>query len=308
MVIDVHTHLYGPGLAPPFWINAMAKYGGAVACRTEEYVRGRIESDWYAENGDLLVQDMDAAGIEKSVVFALDFGPYCDVDDDISLEKRYELFARAVARHPDRLVLFGGIDPRRPSAARFVESAVEEWGIRGVKLWTPAGFRPNESYCYRLYERCAQLGLPVVVHTGQEIGPLHSDSTLPIFVDQPANDFPEITFVLAHAGMGWSREAGEIAWHHQNVYLDIAAWQGVYLRSPRQFISDLRQLVAIAGKDKVLFGSDWPAFRTISKVDSAAWVAILRALADPEADSEPPLTAEQVELMLGGTARRALEL
>ena len=102
----------------------------------------RIADDWCDPTGDRLVADMDAAGIERSVVFVLDFALHGGVDDGVSLERRYELFAAAVSRHPDRLVLYGGIDPRRPDAAAFVRRAEHEFGIRGVKIWPPAGRCP----------------------------------------------------------------------------------------------------------------------------------------------------------------------
>ena len=180
-------------------------------------------------------------------------------------------------------------------------------GIQGVKIWPPAGARPNEPYCYRVYERCAELDLPVVVHTGQEIGPLRSECTLPILVDQPANDFPELTFVLAHAGMGWWQEAAEIAWHHPNVYLDIAYWQAKYLRSPERFCEELRALISTAGKDRVLFGTDWPALRQVGRVAHGTWVKALRDL--PEgAPGGIKFERDEIDLLLGGAAEAALGL
>ncbi|HEY7632778.1 MAG TPA: amidohydrolase family protein [Thermoleophilaceae bacterium] len=306
-VIDAHTHLYSDEMTPHYWVDAMADYGSSISTRTSSYVRERIVEDWFDPTGDLLVADMDAAGIEKSVVFVLDFALHSGVGDGVSLERRYELFSQAVDRHGDRLVLYGGIDPRRPDAAAFVERAASEYGIKGVKIWPPAGALPNEAYCYRVYERCAQLGLPVVIHTGQEIGPLRSECTRPIFVDQPASDFPELTFVLAHAGMGWWQEAAEIAWHHPNVYVDIAYWQAKYLRSPETFCRELRQLISIAGKERVIFGTDWPALRKVPRVRHDVWMDVLRKLPE-EAPGGVRFEREEIDLLLGGVAEAALGL
>jgi len=306
-VIDAHTHLYSEEMTPSYWIDAMANYGSSISERSKEYVRDAITSGWFDPDGDLLVADMDAAGIDKSVVFLLDFALHAGVDDHVSLERRYELYAAAVARHPDRLVFYGGVDPRRPDAARFVEVATNEFGIRGVKIWPPAGALPNESYCYRVYQRCAELGLPVVVHTGQEIGPLRSECTRPMFVDQPANDFPELTFVLAHAGMGWWQEAAELAWHHPNVYVDIAYWQAKYLRSPQRFCEELRALISTAGKERVLFGTDWPAMRNVRRVKPDTWVQLLRRLPE-DAPGGVRFEREEIDLLLGGVAEKALGL
>lgn len=307
MIIDAHTHLYGPELSPRWWIDAMARYGSQLSGRPAEYVRERIEHDWFDDTGDRLVGDMDAAGIDRSIVFVLDLGLYAGTDDGVSLERRYALYHRAVARHSERLALFGGIDPRRPDAAAFIERAAREWSIKGVKIWPPAGVAPNEPACYRVYETCVRLGLPVVVHTGQEIGPLHSALCQPILVDQPANDFPELTFVLAHAGMGWWQEAAEMAWHHGNVYLDIAYWQAKYLRDAEQFTRELRSLLSTAGKGRVFLGTDWPALRTVRRVEPATWVKVLRELPE-HAPGNVRFDADEIALLMGDAAARVLKL
>jgi len=292
-------------MAPEYWIDTMADYGSKVSGRPREYVRKRIEDDWYDPNGDVLVADMDAAKIDRSIVFILDFGLFSGVRDDVSLARRYELFAAAVARHKDRLTLYGGIDPRRPDSASFIEFAHANLGIRGVKIWPPNGGRPDDPSAYRVYSVCERLQLPVVVHTGQEIGPLRSDATRPIFVDQPANDFPDLTFVLAHAGMGWWQEAAEIAWHHPNVYLDIAYWQVKFLRHPDNFVRDLRALMSTAGPDRVFFGTDWPAMRQVRRVAHDKWAQFLRGLPEnPMAGVT--FSQDEIDLLMGGAAAKVL--
>ncbi len=307
MIVDAHVHLYGAQLAPRSWIDAMAAYGSHLSGRPQPAVRDRIERDWFDPDADLLVADMDRAGIDRSVVLIIDFGLYAGTDDDVSLVRRHELFRAAVSKHADRLVLFAGVDPRRPDAAAFVERAAREWGVRGVKVWPPAGADPGDPACYRLYERCAALRLPVVVHTGQEIAPLGSRHTRPILVDQAASDFPECTFVLAHAGMAWWEEAAEMAWHHPNVYLDLAYWQAKYLRDPERFARELRSLLSLAGPGRVFFGSDWPALRTVRTVEPAAWVRLLRDLPE-RAPGGVRFEPDEIELLLGKAAASVLGL
>jgi predicted TIM-barrel fold metal-dependent hydrolase len=306
-IVDAHAHLYGAEMTPPYWIRAMADYGAAISTRSADEVRRRIEDDWFDPTGDRLIADMDAAGIERSVVFLLDFGPYGGTDDSVSLERRYELFAEAVGRHDGRLVFFGGVDPRRPDAVRLVERGVAEWGMGGVKIWPPAGIRPNDPACYRVYAKAAELGLPVVIHTGQEIGPLRSDCTLPIMCDQPANDFPEVTFVLAHAGMAWWQEAADIAWHHGNVYLDIAYWQAKYLRNAERFTQELRGLLSTAGAHRVLFGTDWPALAAVRRVRHDTWVDFRCGLPE-DAPGGIDFSQEEIDQLMGGAAAAALGL
>lgn len=304
-IIDAHVHVYSRTLAPHFWIDQMARYGSAISRRSVEDVRDVIEEQWFDHDGSLLLADMDAAGIDQSIIFAMDFGLHVGVDDNLSLEQRYDAFHAIVARSPDRFFLFGGIDPRRPDACTFIRRAVGEWNLRGIKIWTPAGIYPNDPYCYRLYETAAELRLPVVIHTGQEISPFCSHSTRPLLCDDPIRQFPEVTFVLAHAGMAWWPEAAEIAWHHPNVYLDIAYWQSKYLRNEVAFITDLRQLMSAAGKQKLLFGTDWPAFRAVPRVDHASWVTFLMSLTR-DASNSVSFTAQEIAMLLGENAVRLL--
>ncbi len=306
MIIDSHAHLYGPRVTPRAWLQAFADYGSAISTRSSDYVGRKIAEGWFDETGDLLVADMDEAGIDKTVIMAIDFGLYAGTDDDVSLEQRYAIFYEAVQRHPQRLVLYGSVDPRRPGAPDFVQRAVEQWGMKGFKLWC-TGVNPQDSACYRVYEKCAALGLPVVVHTGQEITPARTEPTRPVYVDQPSADFPEVTFVLAHAGMAWWEEAASLAWHHPNVYLDTAYWQMKYLTDPAQFARELRGLISTAGKEKVFFGSDWPALRTVRRAKHDAWVQVLRSLPD-EAPGGVQFEREEIDLLLGGAAAKALNL
>ena len=145
------------------------------------------------------------------------------------------------------------------------------------------------------------------MHTGQEIGPLRSECTRLIFVDQPANDFPEVTFVLAHAGMGWWQEAAEIAWHHPNVYLDIAYWQAKYPRGRERFFRELRALISTAGKERVIFGTDWPALWIVPKVSHDVRVRLLRELPET-APGGVSFDRDEIDLLLGGVAEAALGL
>jgi len=307
MIVDVHTHLFGENLTPRNWENIMAEYGGRMANRPVDLVSQRMREDWYDESGDLLVQDMDEAGIEKSVVLGLDLSIFSGVDDDVSLVTRYEIMHRAVLRHPDRLIFYGGIDPRRPDALRLIDRALEEWDMRGVKIWPPAGIRPDAAACYRVYERCERASIPVVVHTGHELGPFSSYPTRPILCDQVAADFPDLTLILAHAGMGWWEEAAHTAAAHANVYLDIAYWQQKYLKSPRLFAEQLRYTIDIAGRGRVLFGSDWPAFRQVRRVKPDVWIELLRGMSAEPLEGVL-LNEEEVSSLLGENANRLLAL
>jgi predicted TIM-barrel fold metal-dependent hydrolase len=107
--------------------------------------------------------------------------------------------------------------------------------------------------------------------------------------------------------MAWWEEAAEIAWHHRNVYLDIAYWQVKYLRSAEHFARELHSLMSIAGKGRVFFGSDWPALRTVERVRPDAWVRFLREL-PARAPAGLRFAEDEIELLMGKAAATVLGL
>jgi uncharacterized protein len=171
-----------------------------------------------------------------------------------------QLVAEA-ANHDDVLIPFGSVDPHDgPSAvARLRDLAAG--GARGLKLHPSLqAFTPNDIAHYPLYAAAAELGLPVIFHTGQTgigaglpggrgIKLRYSD---PLLLDDVAADHPELTIVLAHPSVPWQDTAISIATHKANVYIDLSGW------SPRYFPSQLVRSANSLLRHKVLFGSDYP--------------------------------------------------
>ncbi len=174
--------------------------------------------------------------------------------------------ARIAAACPQRLIAFGGLDPRSPEVARDPAGAVDELvalGIRALKIHPPhQAFRANS---YRpgagdehlpalagIYARCAERGLPVMVHTGTSIFPgARSRFGDPLECDDVAIDFPRLVLLLAHAGRPfWCQQALFVARRHANAYLDLS---GI---PPRRLTHYLPELPRIA--HKCLWGTDWP--------------------------------------------------
>src|SRR5450759_3908894 len=73
---------------------------------------------------------------------------------DVQIEEQNRMVAEASAKFPDRLVSFFSIDPRREGAVDLFSRAIEDWGMKGLKLHPASGFYPYEEFCYPLYEKC----------------------------------------------------------------------------------------------------------------------------------------------------------
>ncbi len=193
-----------------------------------------------------------------AVIFAVD----CERETGF---RRYnnEEIAEEAAKHRDILIPFASIDPAKGRmGAREARRLTEHFGMRGFKFHpTMQGFYPNDRSAYVLYEAIAEAGVPALFHTGQTgVGAgmrggmgMRLKYSNPIYLDDVAADFPDMTIILAHPSFPWQEEALSVATHKPNVYIDLSGW------SPKYFPPILVRYANTLLRHKVLFGSDWPA-------------------------------------------------
>ncbi len=193
-----------------------------------------------------------------AVVFTVDARTMFDHVPNSSAE-----IAEGAARHPDVLIPFGSVDPRTgPAAIDLARLLVAENGVRGFKFHpTVQGFDPSAEEFAPLWAAIDELGVPIVVHTGQTgVGAglpggygLKIRYSNPMLLDDVAADHPGLTIILAHPSVPWQDEALSMAAHKANVYIDLSGW------SPKYFSPALVRQAGSILQDKVLFGSDFPA-------------------------------------------------
>jgi hypothetical protein len=239
MAGDVHTHLWAPEHMSSEFRADLVRVWGSDAEVVADY-------DTHSAHAD---------GAERSVVLAFDA-------EHAGLVVPDEFVAEYVRRDPQRLVGFCSIDPRRPDAADRLTRAVDELGLRGVKLApTYQGFDPLSAEAFRFYELVADRGLPIVWHQGTTfVRNAILDYALPRQIDNVAIRFPELRIVIAHLGHPWIEECLVVVRKHPNVYSDISA----LTTRPVQFERGLIAASEYRCGDKLLFGTDWP-FDTIDR-------------------------------------------
>ena len=140
--------------------------------------------------------------------------------------------------------------------------------VLGVKVYVGYDrIDPRDGRLYELYKFLEDKGRLVVFHTGslwRRWGGYVRYSH-PLNFDDVAVDFPELKIILAHAGFPWVRDAAEVAYKNDNVYVDISGWIEESEEVSEYYLNFLRRelkfLVEYCGEDKVLFGSDWPLCR-----------------------------------------------
>lgn len=308
MIIDSHFHLVAEGWIHRDFMVGMGRMATAFAGRA---TGERVDAGQLVDNllpfltdttGEKLVSNMDAAGIDRTCIFAVDY-EYMTGFPGVPIEDQNRMVAEAAKRFPDRLVAFFAIDPRREGAADMLERAIEDWGMRGLKFHPTSGYYPYEEFCYPLYEKCMEYKVPVIIHTGSQPAPLKFRFARPIYVDDVAADFPDLPIIVAHVGHDMWREALLMASVKPNIYFDISGWQLAFNNHPAEFYRMLRRVLDELGPWRVFWGTDGPYLNVMCPVD--VW---LKGVKEPDLSSCPEVsfTPEEIDTIMGNSFARLI--
>ncbi|MBO6586232.1 MAG: amidohydrolase family protein [Gracilimonas sp.] len=140
-------------------------------------------------------------------------------------------------------------------------AALGELGLvyEGIPLNTPD--------LYPYYEVAQKHGVPVLIHTGfsgpnpqQVLSPAFRIGTAnPLLVEDVVMDFPDLQIVMMHMGWPFFDEGLYMLSTYPNVYMETSV--AVWLLGDELFNRLLKEAVATAGSDKILFGTlqmAWP--------------------------------------------------
>jgi predicted TIM-barrel fold metal-dependent hydrolase len=194
-----------------------------------------------------MVRAMDAAGVQTVLLSAWHRpGRWVITNDEV---------AEFTRRFPGRFAGVAAVNLEKPlDAVRELERAVTELGFKALRvvpwLWNRP---PNDKFYFPLYVKCVELDIPFCTQAGHT-GPLMpSEPGRPVpYLDEVALVFPELKIVAGHIGYPWTDEMIGLAWKHENVFIDTSA----YL--PRYYPQQLLHYMKTYGKDKVLFGTNFP--------------------------------------------------
>jgi predicted TIM-barrel fold metal-dependent hydrolase len=264
MIIDSHAHVALEQVLPvrffDGWVDNLERLlppGAPPAQRTAlAALFRRLNQD---PGCDKLVAEMDRAGISKTVLLIVDFGFAYPAEME-RLDELYALHRAIMERHPGRFIVFAGVDPRRGKEGRdLLVRAVRDWGFRGFKIYPPCGYSPDARDLYPFYEVCAKYKIPVLSHVGPSSPTLSFKHTRPDNIEDAAFHFPDVNFILGHAGVVWREEAAMLAAYRPNVYLDLSGFQPEWRRGGLDRILTEHKSTGVLRK--LLFGTDWPIHR-----------------------------------------------
>ncbi len=170
--------------------------------------------------------------------------------------------AAIVSQYPDKFIGFAHNYLFADDAAAELKRAVTELGMKGYKLLAPALDRPVEDKAgYPVWEMCAELDIPVLIHfgvmgSGGGIGT--HENINPLKLHNVAKDFPDVNFVVPHFGCAWVRETLQLCWACRNVYIDTSGSnQWIHWVPGEVTVKGLfRKYLSTIGAERIIFGSD----------------------------------------------------
>lgn len=233
---------------------------------------GRWDHLGMVDDPGAILRAMDAVGIDRSCVFDI-FHPDGACGNDRA--------AAFVARHPERFIGFAYVSPLLPERMLpELERAIDRLGMRAIKIYSPyTPFEYDHPVWDPVYRLAHERGLTILAHTGSDAEPRHLESA--------AARFPGANFVAGHSGNEEPYRSQAIAACQRcsNFFLETCSTY----RTP----GVVEELVARAGAERVLYGSDLPLMDPRSQLGKIVTAAI-----DDQAK----------RLILGENARRLLKL
>ena len=229
---------------------------------------------------EIIINDMDAAGVDKAVVFGSGAALRPSIDNEYVLG--------AVEEYPDRFIPFVYFDPRyEEQALEEVDRYVGDLGWKGIKVGHQ---HANARYMYPMMEKAEEYGAVVVVHSD------HSVRNHPYIIGDVANSYPEVPTVILHMGGGTCFDSEllstKIAAKNPNVYLETC------YSNP----DAIKQAVDVLGAERVMYGSDSSNGGYGSRYEEPGQYMDLML----DAVRLAGLSAGEEKMVLGGSAARLL--
>jgi predicted TIM-barrel fold metal-dependent hydrolase len=286
-MIDIHTHLWDWRYTPAYISEYMVSRG---------YFGERDGASFF--NTRSLLTALDEAGVDQAVVLPLRSENYGWIVPNAYV-------AGIVDEAPQRLIGFAGVSPLADNAVVELRQAIEDLGLRGLKLHPPMQmFDPGDVRCYPVYEQMQEYGLPILFHSGSGPTQLSDRYSNPHLVDEVAVQFPRLKIILAHAGRFWYQETLTMMRRHPNIYVDISANVGKATGYGLLLALLVAMKEVVGNVNRVLFASDYPWYSPALMLD------LLQQAKDASHFLPQPLQLidEDLQKITDGNARNLLNL
>lgn len=215
---------------------------------------GRWERFGVDDESTRYIRLMDEAGIDQTLVNCIFHG---------SAKRSNDITFEFVNKNPDRFLSVAFVTPYYPEECiPELERCFDQLDMKFLKIYPDYFGKPNDDVAYfPIYEFLNDRSLSVMAHAKYPFD--KPDLNLTNRYTQLAERFPNVKWVLAHAGGGGDDEV-EAAKAVPSVYLETCGSGARY--------NGVKNSVEGAGADRVLFGTDAPLLdqrHQIAKVTTA---------------------------------------
>ncbi|MBE7030264.1 MAG: hypothetical protein E7409_02420 [Ruminococcaceae bacterium] len=247
-VIDAHTHIVGGGAPVNYFMPN--------------------------PDPDSMAKKMDRMGVDTTIT-----APWTGLAYEGS-DANNETIG-AAKKHPEKFLGYSVCNVNYPGDAEAVIRTHEENPdlFVGIKPYPPyQKFRHTDEICADWYAYANEHHLPALIHTACD--------DFAEQVDEMADRYPNVTFIMAHTGADYfnARKNIAVAKKHPNVVLDIT-----YTSTARGMVEFL---VSEVGAERVIYGSDAPMRDPSPQL---GWVCYAR------------ISEEDKKKILGGNIKRIME-
>ncbi|MFP3562900.1 amidohydrolase family protein [Paraburkholderia sp. SIMBA_030] len=181
-----------------------------------------------------------------------------------------ETVAQFCRNHGSRFIGFAAVDPHLGGdAVAELDHAVRELGLAGLNVQGFEHMLPiNDPKLMVLYEKCAELQIPVNIHCGLNFS-LSSKVIYghPLALDDVLTAFPTLRVCASPPGWPWINELVAMAWRHPNLWIGLSAVRPKLLGTPNSGYEQLLHYGRSVLKERIIFGSGFPMIPVERSVD-----------------------------------------
>ncbi len=233
MIIDFHTHIFPPAIAPR---TIEVLRAGAMRCSGVDIV------PYTDATADGLRASMKGDGIDLSVVMPIATKP--------SQTESINRYAAEVSH--DGLLSFGSLHPMGEDPEGTLER-LAELGFRGIKLHPEfQDFFIDSPESLRVLRCAERLGLLVLLHTGKDVGILPPVHCPPDRLRGILDHVSGTNIIAAH--LGGFQQWDEVMEH----LIDTPFWFDTAVVAEFADTETAKQIIVAHGTDNVLMASDSP--------------------------------------------------
>lgn len=230
----------------------------------------------------------------------------------VSIIRSIEMFAKTRDLAPDRIILFGLVNPLEE------ERAIEEIDRQFFKLGAKAfKFYPMDPYggpsgwwcddpkiAFPIWEKISSLGMKYVSVHKLPLPMIANKWQDPKDIDGAAASFPELNFIIYHMGYPEIERVANICANRPNVYVDFGGpLIPAIVFKPEWFSDQFCKFLAVAPISKVCWGSDMMVTPGGQEYIEALWKWQVPERFQSGYGIEP-VSEEQRKMILGGTFAR----